>query len=370
MNLRSLLAPLTPVYRLGLSLRNRRLAIGREPIRRLRYPVLSIGNLSTGGSGKTPLAIALAQALTARGFQIDVFSRGYRRRSTTPARVDPHGAADDFGDEPLLIARQARVPVYVAQERYDAGLLAEQSALAHLALKGHASSPAEDPALKGHGFSRAENASDKDTALAPEGSLPAAPIPQVVHILDDGFQHRQLHRDIDILLLNPPDLQDRLLPAGNLREPLAALQRAHIVAIPAADPAFETTLRARGWQGPIWRLHRRMEIPPLPGPVLAFCGIARPGQFFSGLEQSGIPVAARRAFPDHHRYTQSDLDRLATQAKAAGATALLTTEKDAIRLQGLASPLPVRTVGLRTEVDDEPAALDWLASRISSADPH
>jgi tetraacyldisaccharide 4'-kinase len=101
---------------------------GFTPVRRLHWPVISIGNLSTGGSGKTPLAIALARALTARGLHIDVLSRGYGRRSALPACVDPDGAVADFGDEPLLIAQQAGVPVYVAAERYEAGLLAEQDA--------------------------------------------------------------------------------------------------------------------------------------------------------------------------------------------------------------------------------------------------
>ncbi|KAA6455973.1 tetraacyldisaccharide 4'-kinase [Acidobacteria bacterium AB60] len=335
--LRRLLLPLTPVYGLALILRERRLASGREPIRRLRYPVISIGNLSTGGAGKTPLTIALAQALTARAAShrgesaelappqgVDVLSRGYGRRSRLPAKVDVHGSAQQFGDEPLLIARAANVPVYVAPHRYHAGLLAE-SALPR----------------------------------TPQGA-PAPP--QVVHLLDDGFQHRQLHRDLDILLLSRSDLNDRLLPAGNLREALRAATRAHILAIPADDPTLAADLRARGLTQPLWRLHRRMQIPPsLAGtPVLAFCGIARPAQFFTGLEQSRITVAARVAFADHHPYTARDLQTLAAQAKSAGASTLLTTEKDAIRLEGLPSPLPILPIPLRTEIEDTPAALDQL----------
>jgi len=315
MNPRALLAPLTPLYRFGLALRERRLAAGREPVRRLRLPVISIGNLSTGGSGKTPLVIALAQALSARGFAVDVLSRGYARRSRQAARVDPAGSADDFGDEPLLIARSAGVPVYVAPERYDAGALAES--------ERDAQSPA-------------------------------------VHLLDDAFQHRQLYRKVDILLLSRADLTDRLLPAGNLREPLSALHRASLIAIPADDPALESDLRARSWQGPVWRICRRMEIPHHAGPVLAFCGIARPHQFFSGLESAGVRIAIRRAFPDHHRYTQADLDRLAEQARATGATALLTTEKDAVRLERLNPALPILTAGLRVQIDDEAAPLESL----------
>lgn len=319
MNPRALLAPLTPLYRLGLALRERRLASGREPIRRLRLSAISIGNLSTGGAGKTPLVIALARALSARGIAVDVLSRGYGRRSSTAARVDPAGPAEDYGDEPLLIARSAGVPVYVAAQRYDAGLLAESEIAA--------SGPA-------------------------------------IHLLDDAFQHRQLHRNVDILLVNRSDLHDRLLPAGNLREPLTAMRRASVIAIPADDPAFESDLRARGWQGPVWRIRRRMEIPHLDGPVLAFCGIARPAQFFAGVQSAGTRIAARRAFPDHHRYTQADLDRLAEKARAAGAVALLTTEKDAVRLESLRAPLQICTVVLRTEIEDEPAALDWLLARL------
>jgi tetraacyldisaccharide 4'-kinase len=325
------LAPLVPLYAAAVALRARRFENGSEPIRRLRNPVVGIGNLSTGGSGKTPLTIALAQALTQRGLQVDVLSRGYGRRSRLPARVSPQGAAEDFGDEPLLIARATRLPVYVAPQRYRAGQLAES----------------ETP----------ENT-----------TLPA------VHLLDDGFQHRQLARDIDILLLNRDDLRDTLLPAGNLREPLHSIHRAHVLAIPSDDPALEADLRARGFQQPIWRLRRIMEVPPVSSPVLAFCGIARPQQLFAGLESAGLRLATRIAFPDHHRYTSRDLDKLLAQALASGATALLTTEKDRVRLGQLASTfpesLPLKTASLRIEIQDEPAAIDWLVRRIASARPH
>jgi tetraacyldisaccharide 4'-kinase len=317
MSLRTLLAPLTPLYRLGLALRERRLA--SEEVRRLRFPVISIGNLSTGGAGKTPMAIALAKALAARGFNVDVLSRGYGRSGDGAARVRADGTAEEFGDEPLLIARQGGVPVYVAAERYEAGLLAERE---------------------------------------------IATGAKAVHILDDGFQHRQLHRDIDILLLSERDLRDRLLPAGNLREALQAAARASVIAIPADEAEVESEMRARGWNGPVWRLRRRMEVPKVDAPALAFCGIARPEQFFAGLQAAGADVAATVRFRDHHRYTQSDLDRLAAKAARCGASALLTTEKDAVRLAGLKMPLPVVTAGLRMEIENEAAAMEWLASRL------
>lgn len=319
------LAPLAPLYAAAAALRNRRFDRGSAAIRRLARPVVSIGNLSAGGSGKTPLVIALAQALSARGLHVDVLSRGYGRQSSLPARVDPNGSALDFGDEPLLIARTAQVPVYVARQRYDAGLLAEAEAAAPL-------------------------------------SGAAA------HLLDDGFQHRQLVRAVDIVLLSRADFQDTLLPAGNLREPLRAAARAHILAVPAGDSTLEEALGAHGLQQPIWRLRRVMEVPAVSGPVVAFCGIARPEQFFAELEAAGHVLAARIAFRDHHFYSRADLDRLLARARAASAAALLTTEKDAVRLSALLAsappPMAVLTVPLRMEIENAPAAVDGLLARI------
>ncbi|MGD0858970.1 MAG: tetraacyldisaccharide 4'-kinase [Terracidiphilus sp.] len=328
---RKLLLPLVPAYRLALALRELRLRAGLEPVRRLRWPVVSIGSLSAGGAGKTPLTIALAKALERRGLRVDVLSRGYGRGSQRPALVGPDGSAQEFGDEPLLIARETGVPVYVAAQRFEAGLLAEAGRSADLRLG--------------------------------------------LHLLDDGFQHRQLHRDVDILLLDGRDwFEDGLLPAGNLREPLKAARRATIIAIPAPGeepdgaPNLEAALRAWGWEGPVWRLRRRMEVPAVDGPVVAFCGIARPEQFFAGLEAVGLRIAARIAFPDHHRYTVRDLDRLVTAARKRGAAALITTEKDQVRLRKLAAAfaesLPLKTAGLRIEIEHEDEAIEWLVDRL------
>jgi tetraacyldisaccharide 4'-kinase len=323
------LSLLVPLYAAGVAWRNRRIESGSEPVRRLRWPVVSIGNLSTGGSGKTPLAVALAKLLTERGLRVDVLSRGYSRKSKIPARVDAGGTAEDFGDEPLLIAREAHVPVYVASLRYDAGLLAEADGAAELS-----------------------------------GG---------VHLLDDGFQHRQLARDADIVLLNREDWQDRLLPAGNLREPLGAIRRATVVAIPADEAELETELRTWGWEGPIWRLKRTMDVPLVDVPVLAFCGIARPGQFFAGLEAAGLTLAGRKAFSDHHRYSDRDLKSLLASANSAGAGALITTEKDMARFPRttgtLLGNLPIKTARLRVEIEDENAAIEWIAGRIFPARP-
>jgi tetraacyldisaccharide 4'-kinase len=190
-----------------------------------------------------------------------------------------------------------------------------------------------------------------------------------LHLLDDGFQHRQLHRDVDILLVDGRDWQDHLLPAGNLREPLSAVRRAQIVAIPADETELEPRLKAAGWEGSVWRLRRRMEVPRIEGPVVAFCGIARPEQFFAGLEAGGLHLASRIAFPDHHSYKEHDLDCIRDAARSIGATALVTTEKDRTRLGKLAAefpgPIPLRIAALRIEIADEEAAVNGLRAAVT-----
>jgi tetraacyldisaccharide 4'-kinase len=323
---RRILLPLTPLYRAALVLRDWRLRSGLETVRRLRQPVISIGSLSAGGSGKTPLTIALAQTLNRRGLQVDVLSRGYGRSSYAALRVDPNGAAEDFGDEPLLIARESGVPVYVAAQRYEAGLMAE-------------------------------------SAMNNSGA-------QAVHLLDDGFQHRQLHRDLNILILDGRDLHDHLLPAGNLREPLNAIHRATIVATPADSPDVDAQLNSLNWRGQVWRLKRRMEVPNIAGPVVAFCGIARSDQFFAGLEERGLHLASRIAFADHHRYDQHDLDCILDAGRSINASAFITTEKDRVRLglhaSSFAQSCPLRTAQLTIEIEDQDAAVDWILDRLSS----
>jgi tetraacyldisaccharide 4'-kinase len=331
------LAPLIPLYAAAVALRN----VRRRDGRRLRWAVISVGNLSTGGAGKTPMTMELVRLLKGAGFQVDVLSRGYGREGGAPARVLPAGTAAEFGDEPLLIARETGVPVYVAAQRYEAGLLAEADADAVDASGQH-------------------NIDQGRSARA--------------HVLDDGFQHCQLYREVDILLINRADWEDCLLPAGNLREGLQAARRANILAIPADDPGLEGELRAWGWRGRIWRLRRRMDVPRVEGAVIAFCGIARPEQFFAGLTSGGVRVAAKVVFPDHHRYSTRDVTRLLAAARSAGAAALITTAKDLVRLGGLAATfsteLPVLTAQLHIEIEDEAAAIDDLTGLMRQANLH
>jgi tetraacyldisaccharide 4'-kinase len=298
---------------------------GVQP-KRLNWPVISVGNLSTGGTGKTPFTIALVSLLTEAGLQVDVLSRGYGRTGSAVERVDPNGNAEQFGDEPLQIARAFGVPVYVGAKRLAAGVFAEQAA-----------------------------------------SVPG------VHLLDDGFQHRQLARDIDIVLLNSEDLTDRLLPAGNLREAPGALRRASILAVPAEDDAALARIQLLGLRQPIWRFRREMTIPATAEPVLAFCGIARPQQFFAGLERAGIQLAARQAFPDHHRFTPASIAQLSSLLHKSGAASFVTTEKDLVRLGPLAAELrqaaPLAAAGLRLFIEDRAAVSAWLLGKLASLRP-
>lgn len=285
--------------------------------RRLSWPVISVGNIAVGGSGKTPFVITVGELLRHRGIEVDVLSRGYRRTTTGVLRVDPNGTPEQFGDEPLLIARKLGCPVFVGEDRFDAGLEAEET-------------------IKDSKANR-------------------------VHLLDDGFQHRQLHRDFDIVLLNQEDLGDKLLPAGRLREPLSALRRADVVVV---DQNFPEKQLPRG-EFQIWRIERNVVVPELNQPVIAFCGIARPQRFFSALRAHGIDVREEIVFRDHHRYTSDDVARLtATQAWHAGSQ-LVTTEKDAVNLGAHAAELNCLAVPLATALVEAQKAIDFALARIS-----
>jgi len=304
---RVLAAPASTLFTALVAARNALYDAGRLRQRRLRRPVISVGNLSVGGAGKTPLVILLAELLRQRGVRADVLSRGYGRRSSGVLVVDSGGSAARFGDEPLLMARRLPdVPVLVGERRYQAGLEAERRWQTD------------------------------------------------VHLLDDGFQHRQLARDFDIVLLSRRDLEDRLLPAGRLREPLSALARADAVvwSEPEDVPALPVSM-------PVWRVRRRVEIPqPSPARPFVFCAIGGPQRFLQDLASDGVHVAGQHWFRDHHAYTDADVQRLCQEASSAGADGFLTTEKDAVKLEGLQAQLPkLAVVRLSLELENAEAAL-------------
>lgn len=322
--MRRLLWPLTPLYAAAVAAKNS--AYDRDWLKaqRLEWPVVSVGNISVGGSGKTPLVIALAELLAQHGLLVNVLSRGYGRSSDAVERVDSAGSPERFGDEPLLIAQVANVPVYVGASRYAAGLLAEK----------------EQPG-------------------------------PCIHLLDDGFQHRKLARSLDIVVVHRSDLEEAVLPAGRLREPLSALQRASILVVRKEDADLEARLRQLGVATPIWWVERSAQIPQNAGRTLAFCGIARPEEFFLSLRRGGIDAVATQAFRDHHRYGKDDIMQLIGAANSLSAETFLTTEKDFVRLSQeqrdeLSAVAPLKTVKLVVRFLDETAVLQQLLSLLSA----
>lgn len=310
--------PLTGLYGAAVALRNGLFDHGVLSSRRLTKPVISVGNLAAGGAGKTPFVIALGDLLQARGIPFDVLSRGYRRRTRGVLVVEPQGAAADFGDEPLLIARRLGVPVIVGENRYHAGRLAEQKFRTHL------------------------------------------------HILDDGFQHRSLARDFDIVLMTTSDFHDRLLPFGRLRESVSSLKRADAVVLAQDDPADHPALQGRL----VWRMKREILLPSVPSSPVVFCGIARPQQFFAQVRAAGATPAAEVVFRDHHAYDSSDIQRLLAIRHNLGSAGFLTTEKDAVNLGPLRTELePVAIVLLKLTLDRPAELVDAILAAIEERRP-
>ena len=288
--------PLSALYAAGIGLRNALYDRGSLS-RRLQAPVLSIGSISAGGAGKTPFLIMLGELLKERDIAFNVLSRGYGRKTKGVRLVDPAGSAQEFGDEPLLIARRLGVPVIVGEDRFAAGQFAEAK-------------------------------------FWPQS-----------HLLDDGFQHRQLTRDFDIVLLTQRDLHDTLLPSGRLREPLSALARASALVL--VDDTSADGIPIRESQS-LWGVRRGIVPPETKEACFAFCGIARPESFFTDLGKAGVRVAGTRAFRDHYAYRAQDVESLYRQGQQSGATAFITTEKDAVNLGELAEQLrPLHVVKVK-----------------------
>jgi tetraacyldisaccharide 4'-kinase len=268
-----------------------------------------VGNLSVGGSGKTPFVLLLGELLKARGIRFDVLSRGYGRQTRGVVLVEAGGWSRDFGDEPLLIARKLGVPVVLGEDRYEAGIFAEKK-------------------------------------FGPQ-----------LHLLDDGFQHRSLARDFDIVLVTPEDARDRLLPTGRLREPLNSLARADVVVLTsgASPESFPT-------QGKhVWRVRRGIVPTSVPPRPIAFCGIARPKAFLLQLRTAGIEPAAGAVYRDHHAYTEKDIRELLSVKERAEAGGFVTTEKDAINLGQLLAELnPIAVVPVKMELLDAANAVDTM----------
>jgi tetraacyldisaccharide 4'-kinase len=326
------LTPAAWVYRAGFLAREAAYRRGWLPSGRLPCAVVSVGNLAVGGTGKTPAVEMVARWLMDDGHRVAIVSRGYGRRPGAAVELVSDGgaprlSAGQAGDEPLLLARRLPgVPVIVGADRLAAGRWAV-------------------------------------TALRPD-----------VVLLDDGFQQRRLRKDVEIVCLDArvPWGRDGLFPRGTLREPRSALARAHLVLLTRAGgrsvagalqeiaqyagaaPGLATDYVVEGFRD----LHSGVLQPrdAIAGRgILAFAGIAAPERLAEAAAGQGAIVRGLVAFPDHHRYSPRDLEAVDRRARAAGATVLVTTEKDAVRLDPIerapADParLPVWVLGIRLE---------------------
>ena len=305
----ALLWPAEAAFRAAAALRGALYDRGALAVAVAPVPVISVGNVAVGGAGKTPAVIALAGRLLARGRIVAVLSRGYGASRTDPRTVSDGRtvllSAGEAGDEPVLVAR--RVP-------------------GARVLCGPRRAALVGPAL----------------ALGADAL-----------VLDDGFQHRSLARDLDVVVLDAanPVGNGRLLPAGPNREPLSALRRAGLVWLSHADRAdaaslarLRATARSATGRAPVESRHaavevvdgtlsRSLEAAALRGErVLLFSGVAHPAAFRATAEGLGAEVAAERAFPDHHRFTTAELDGVLAAAARARCGRVVTTEKDAVRL--------------------------------------
>ena len=327
----------------GAAVAWRRRQYERHPLRRhqLRQPVVSVGNLRVGGSGKTPIVEYLARLLIDAGERPAILTRGYARRSPRDgATVVSDGtrilaSLDAAGDEPLMLARAVpRAIVVVGANRYVDGLVAERR------------------------------------------------LGATVHLLDDGFQHFELARDVDLLLASDEDLTDRPLPAGHLRERLEAAGRADAVLVTATyqtaaeriaralhvATAFRVT-RTIGAPRMIAGARETVVVPP-ESRVFLVTGIARPERFEADIAAAGWQIAGALSFRDHHPFHARDIKRISAAAQAARSAIVLTTEKDAVRLGAHdLGDLPIASVPLLVGVEPADAFRDWLLARIQHLAP-
>lgn len=300
------------VVRLRLLMYNR----GVLKSEKLPCPVISVGNMTVGGTGKTPVTMCLASLLRDMGKRVVILSRGYKRKGKDTAVVsngkDILLGPEEAGDEPYLMAKRLKgVPVIVGPDRVRSGRFAISE-------------------------------------FSPD-----------VMILDDGYQHIRLQRDINILLSGRSGMGRFLLPRGVLREPLEGVRRATFVMVRGLNNDDKKTFRKYGKVVIEFR-YRPFGLYDIStgetiGPenvkgkkVAAFCGLANPDSFFATLESLGARITGRHAFPDHHWYSQKDM--ITIKEIAVGADLVITTEKDGVKLKGLLPGVPVHALAIDAEI--------------------
>lgn len=327
------LTPFGALYGAAMKARRALYGSGRFRVHELGAPVISVGNLTMGGTGKTPLVEWIARELAETGVRVCILTRGYGRQNAGSRTIVSDGQeiladAAEAGDEPLLLAEK---------------------------LQGQAAV-----------------ISDADRVRAAAWALEK--LHPDVFILDDGYQHLRVARDLNILTLDAtnPWGNGKLLPAGMLRESPAELQRADCIVITRADDphsvaALRSEITARGNHAPVFdsrmklsevRASRSDEAADVTARskasrFAAFCGLGNPESFFSLLRRSGYQLALAKAFRDHYRYQQTDVDQLEHEARAQGAQALLTTAKDEVKLRSLTFSLPCLIADIEMEIDQD-----------------
>lgn len=320
---RTWLAPLGALFGALAALRVAAYTHGLLPRARLDGPVVSVGNLSVGGTGKTPLVARVAQILGEAGVPVAILSRGYGGSFRGEALVVSDGrvvlaTAAEAGDEPVMLAHALPGTVVAVGRRRDV-----------------------------------------------VGRAVARHFGRRVFVLDDGFQHLRVARDLDLLCVDAGDTSRRPLPAGRLREFPTAAARADLVLLTQADDALAghvEALEARFGAGRTLRVGRRLEgyfdlagrrVPPPVRPLL-LSGLARPERFEADVAASApLTIAGHVRFRDHHRFRAAELADVETRARAAAADAVVTTAKDAVRLPERAWSLPVRVLRIAADVRDE-----------------
>lgn len=327
--LRMLLWPLSLLYGAFVRLRVWLYAKGLLKQKRLNAPVVSVGNLTVGGTGKTPMVIWIAEKLLAEGKHVAILSRGYR---------GANGTSDEI--ELMKFRLQGRVVFGVGRDRFSEGQRLETQQ------------------------------------------------PIDVFLLDDGFQHLQLARDLDILLMDASRrlAGESLLPAGRLREPLSAMSRANILVFTRTEnmpgtvdaiqklnqfPVFAAATQLVGFRRLGGEISLLSSSDVGAGPFFAFCGLGNPDAFFRDLRDWGLAICGQMVFPDHHRYTEEDVLQIQLGAKRAGANAFVTTEKDEQNLGGAGfdhSPVYISVIDLAVSPEtDFKNALDQTLQRSAGA---
>lgn len=351
------LAPLSAVYGGVMRVRLALYETGVLASHRIDAPVISVGNITVGGTGKTPLVEWLARAVAREGKRVCILTRGYGRsdagkRVTVSDGTRLLAGAREGGDEPRLLAES---------------LLGVASVVC-----------------------------DRDRVAAARWA--ASNLGAEVFVLDDAFQHLRIARDLNIVTIDStaPWGGRHLLPRGRLREPLSALRRAGCIVLTRTDLADNLdelrieAVRLSAGRTPVFASRvRTLRVRPFPAraaasgttnevlveldaasevlgeAAAAFCAIGNPQAFFTHLLKDGHNLCYTWSFPDHHQFTQEDLDVAAREAKSRGARLLLTTAKDAVKLHSLRLELPLYVVEIATEFDDEGGMLDLVHKAIS-----